>query len=97
MSLFGGGMRKARMRDKYGDGFNRLIRRELLLFKGLDAIQETEEFYRLTRQGLYYWVLMMREFFIAVNNFRAQMRSLAAQHDHKAPASGNQRYSTQLR
>jgi hypothetical protein len=24
---------------------------------------------------MYYWVIMMREFFIGVNNFRTQMRS----------------------
>ena len=98
MSLFGGGLHKTRMRDKYGNGYRRLIRGELLLFKGLGALQETEEAYRLTRQGLYYWVLMMREFFIAVNNFRAQMRGLAAEHDHQAPSTpGNGLCSTLLR
>jgi hypothetical protein len=77
MQLFAGSLTKSAMRRKYGAGFTRLLRSELLLFKGLGALQETDEEYRLTRQGRYYWVMMMREFFIAVNNFRAQMRDLA--------------------
>jgi hypothetical protein len=30
--------------------------------------------YLVTERGMYYWVIMMREFFIGVNNFRSQMR-----------------------
>lgn len=81
MQLFAGGMAKSSMRSKYGTGFTRLIRRELTLFKGLGALLETEDEYRLTREGRYYWVMMMREFFIAVNNFRAQMRGLAERYE----------------
>jgi coproporphyrinogen III oxidase-like Fe-S oxidoreductase len=84
MQLFGGVMEKSVMRHKYGEDFTRLIRKELLLFKGMDALQETDESYRLTPKGRYYWVMMMREFFIAVNNFRTQMRGLAERYEKKA-------------
>ena len=81
MQLFGGAMAKSAMRSKYGAEFERLLRNELMLFKGLGALRETDEEYRLTREGRYYWVMMMREFFIAVNNFRAQMRGLAERYE----------------
>jgi coproporphyrinogen III oxidase-like Fe-S oxidoreductase len=84
MQLFGGAMDKSVMRHKYGEGFTRLISKELLLFKGVGALQETDESYRLTREGRYYWVMMMREFFIAVNSFRAQMRGLAEHYEQTA-------------
>ncbi|MGD8588430.1 MAG: hypothetical protein PVG22_06315, partial [Chromatiales bacterium] len=91
MQLFGGVMQKAAMRSKYGAGFTRLIHKELLLFKGLGALRETDESYRLTREGRYYWVMMMREFFIAVNNFRAQMRGLAERYEQTAkPLAGDE-------
>lgn len=76
--LFGLTLRKTDMRHRYGRAFPRLIRRERLLFKLLGALNETTDSFRLKREGYYYWVLMMREFFIGVNNFRAQMRSRAA-------------------
>jgi coproporphyrinogen III oxidase-like Fe-S oxidoreductase len=75
VKLFGLRMNKAAMQQKYGPDFARLIRKELLLFKMLGALQEDAVEYRLSRNGMYYWVLMMREFFIGVNNFRAQMRA----------------------
>jgi coproporphyrinogen III oxidase-like Fe-S oxidoreductase len=86
IQLFAGSLAKSAMRRKYGAGFTRLIRKELLLFKGLGALRETDEAYRLTRQGRYYWVMMMREFFIAVNNFRAQMRGLAERYEQTTTA-----------
>jgi coproporphyrinogen III oxidase-like Fe-S oxidoreductase len=82
MKLFGGAFCLASMRAKYGPDCISLIRKELLLFQGLGALQEHDGCFRLTRAGLYYWVVLMREFFIAVNNIRAQMRALAEIHDH---------------
>ncbi len=75
MKLFGLRMDKEAMREKYGEAYHRLLWKELLLFKTLGALRETEQDYRLTRGGMYYWVLMMREFFTGVNGFRAQMRA----------------------
>lgn len=74
MQLFGLHMNKAAMREKYGKAPQRLLRKELLLFKALGGITESDQTYDLTLEGMYYWVLMMREFFMGVNNFRAHMR-----------------------
>lgn len=75
MKLFGLTMNKAKMQQKFGRAYPRLILPELMLFKWLGAIDETKDEYRLSREGMYYWVLMMREFFIGVNNLRVQMGS----------------------
>ena len=40
----------------------------------MGGIRDDGENWYLTRRGMYYWVLMMREFFIAVSNFRDLMR-----------------------
>jgi len=74
MRLFGMRMDKTAMAAKYGPGWRRCVRRELLLFRWLGALHESGTEVRLGREGMYYWVLMMRELFIGVNNFRAQMR-----------------------
>lgn len=72
--LFGLSMDKAALEAKYGAAYRRLLAPEIALFKALGAVRETPQALHLTRTGMYYWVLMMREFFIGVNNFRAQMR-----------------------
>jgi molybdenum cofactor biosynthesis enzyme MoaA len=41
----------------------------------LGALARDGDGYRLRRQGMYYWLVMMREFLSGVNNFRAEMRS----------------------
>lgn len=74
IKLFGGQLDKALLRERYGDAYRRHLWKELLGFRLLGALEETEAGYRVTESGRYYWVLMMREFFIGVNNFRAQMR-----------------------
>ena len=43
--------------------------------KALGALTEDDEAWRLTDRGMYYWVLMMAEFFEAVNRFRETMRA----------------------
>ncbi|MCD6268632.1 MAG: hypothetical protein J7J71_00670, partial [Deltaproteobacteria bacterium] len=40
------------------------------LFKSLKALKQEGNQLYLTPKGYYYWVIMMREFFIGVNNFR---------------------------
>lgn len=75
LKLFSLSMDKAKMQDKFGNAYQHLLYKELKLFKWLGVIDETNDEYRLSQQGMYYWVMMMREFFIGVNNLRVQMGS----------------------
>ena len=68
MSLFGLSMKKDEQRD-------RLLRKELLALKCLGVIERDGESIHLTQHGQYAWLIMMREFFTGVNNFRDQMRA----------------------
>ncbi len=74
--LFGVTLPKARLRQTHGVDVERALGKELWAFKALGAIEEDERSYRLTQKGMYYWVVMMREFFVAVNRLREQMRAL---------------------
>ena len=74
MTLFGLSLKKEEHREKYHGRFFSLLRKELLALRLLGAIADDGEHIRLTRNGQYLWVIMMREFFTGVNNFRDQMR-----------------------
>ena len=74
MHLFGLRMDKQPLVEKYGPGYERLLWKEQLFFKFIGALKERQDMYLVTERGMYYWVIMMREFFIGVNNFRSQMR-----------------------
>ena len=54
---------------------------EKLMLKLSSSIRETEETIMLTEKGMYYWIMAMREFFIATDNLRDLCRSLV-----KAPS-----------
>jgi coproporphyrinogen III oxidase-like Fe-S oxidoreductase len=75
MRLFGLRLDRQPMIDKYGPDCRRLLWKELFFFKLIGALKEREDMYLITERGMYYWVIMMREFFIGVNNFRSQMRA----------------------
>jgi coproporphyrinogen III oxidase-like Fe-S oxidoreductase len=79
MRLFGLALPKRIMEQKYGAHYQRRLWTELLALRLLGAVQDDGQTYRLTRRGLYYWVVIMREFFNGVNHFRAQMRERATQ------------------
>ena len=68
MALFGLSMDKDAARD-------RRLWKELLALKCLGVIEDDGKQFHLTRRGEYAWLVMMREFFAGVNNFRDQMRS----------------------
>jgi coproporphyrinogen III oxidase-like Fe-S oxidoreductase len=74
MTLFGLSLKKADYREKYDGHFFRLLRKELLALRLLGATVDDGEHIHLTRTGQYLLVIMMREFFTGVNNFRDQMR-----------------------
>jgi menaquinone C8-methyltransferase len=75
MKLFGLRINNSDIRMTHGPSFHRKLWKELTAFKLLGALKETQDELLLTDKGMYYWVIMMREFFIGVNNFRSQMRT----------------------
>jgi len=76
MKLFGLFLDIASMRKKYGKPFDWHLGRMLLPFRIVDAVRYDyrKDWLYLTPRGRYYWVVMMREFFTAVNNFRDYCR-----------------------
>jgi len=50
---------------------------EIFLFLLIGAIKKKGDYFYLTDKGRYYWLMMMREFFIGVNNFREYCRKKA--------------------
>ncbi len=90
MRLFGLALPKRLMQQKYGPRYARQLWKELLALRLLGAIEDDGQHYRLTRRGLYYGVVIMREFFNSVNHFRAQMRERAMPdpRDARPPSPG---------
>lgn len=74
MRLFGLRLDKSITRERFGDGAFLSLWPELTALKLAGAVRETGDELRLTRRGMYYWVVMMREFFTGVNRFREAMR-----------------------
>ena len=72
--LFGLSLDKEFVRRKYGPRFERRLWREIAFFRCIGALRDTGPRLELTERGMYYWVVMMREFFTGVNRFREQMR-----------------------
>ena len=72
--LFGVSLDKELVRRKYGPRFERRLWREIAFFRLIGALRDTGSRLELTERGMYYWVVMMREFFTGVNLFREQMR-----------------------
>jgi coproporphyrinogen III oxidase-like Fe-S oxidoreductase len=74
MRLFGGELRHDDMRRRWGRAFALQLAPELAAMRLLGATRHDTDAIRLTHRGMYCWVLMMAEFFNAVNNVREQMR-----------------------
>jgi coproporphyrinogen III oxidase-like Fe-S oxidoreductase len=74
MTLFGLNMDIDRLDQKYCGRLQRLLRKELLLLRLTGSVRTESGQMRLTRRGQYEWVVIMREFFTSINNFRDQMR-----------------------
>ena len=72
--LFGGELRRDYIEKRYGKSFALRMAPELLAMRLLGATRHDRDAIRLTRRGMYCWVLMMAEFFNAVNDVREQMR-----------------------
>ncbi len=76
IKLFGTELDKSFIKGKYGNRFYFKMLKEILFFKIINAIKEKDNRFVLTEKGLYLWVVMMREFFIGVNNFRDYCRGI---------------------
>jgi coproporphyrinogen III oxidase-like Fe-S oxidoreductase len=74
MRLFGGELRHDHIRARYGRSFALRMAPELAAMRMIGATREDADAIRLTRLGMYCWMLMMAEFFNAVNGVREQMR-----------------------
>jgi coproporphyrinogen III oxidase-like Fe-S oxidoreductase len=72
--LFGGELRRDYIEKRYGRAFALRMAPELLAMRMVGATRHEKDAIRLTRRGMYCWVLMMAEFFNAVNDVREQMR-----------------------
>jgi coproporphyrinogen III oxidase-like Fe-S oxidoreductase len=77
MKLFGTRLNAAELRKKYGGAFLGRLWPDLLAFTLIGALAWHPPDITLTRRGRYAWVVLMREFFTAVNNFRDYCREQA--------------------
>lgn len=75
MKLFGLELDLSRIKRKYGAKGLLLLLPEITFFLSIGALRKRGNLLYLTRRGLYYWVIMMREFFTGVNNFRDFLRA----------------------
>ena len=74
MQLFSGKIDKNSAENSFGGRFQYVLQTDLAALKLIGAIEETPQQIRLTESGYYLWVVLMREFFTGVNNFRDEMR-----------------------
>ena len=74
MNLFGLKLDVNEFRKRFDRSPWSLLGPELLFFSLIGALRYGPSQIRLTRRGRYYWVIMMREFFTGVDNFRDQSR-----------------------
>ncbi|MFZ5866519.1 MAG: coproporphyrinogen III oxidase family protein [Thermodesulfobacteriota bacterium] len=75
MKLFGTSLDMRAAEEKFGNRFAKTLRPEITFFRLLGALSNQNQVIRLTPKGQYYWVIMMREFFTGVNNFRDTCRA----------------------
>lgn len=70
MKFFSTKLNFPRLLAKYGGHLSPRLWLDFVLFRLVDAFRYSPPDWRLTRRGCYLWVVIMREFFTAVNNFR---------------------------
>ena len=77
MKLFATRMNVNDMEKKYAGHFFKTLWKEMAAFTLAGSFRYFSPNLHLTPRGRYLWVIMMREFFIAVNNFRDYCRKQA--------------------
>ncbi len=76
MDLFGLKMDRQHFRKRFGRDIWAKLTMEALFFAMIGGIKVGPEYVTLTEKGQYYWVIMMREFFTGVDNFRDLSREV---------------------
>jgi coproporphyrinogen III oxidase-like Fe-S oxidoreductase len=74
-SLFALGLDPGVARKRFGERALRELAGELGVLRALGSIRPQDTQLRLTRRGMYHWVVMMREFLNGINNLRDEMRA----------------------
>jgi len=74
MTLFGLSMSRSAVRERFGDDYFRVLWREFLVLRLLGAFRDDGDRINVTERGMYYWVVMMREFLTGVDRLRDRMR-----------------------
>jgi coproporphyrinogen III oxidase-like Fe-S oxidoreductase len=77
MKLFSTKLDITALQEKYNGKFLNTLWKEIAAFEIVRAFRYFPPYLHLTPRGHYLWVIMMREFFIAVNNFRDYCRKQA--------------------
>jgi len=75
LRLFGLRMDDAWLARRFGGRFAHGMAAEMAMLRLVGAVARDGKGYRLTRRGMYLWVLMMSAFFESVNVFRERMRA----------------------
>jgi coproporphyrinogen III oxidase-like Fe-S oxidoreductase len=78
MKLFSTKLDITALQKKYNGKFLNTLWKEIAAFEIVRAFRYFPPYLHLTPYGRYLWVIMMREFFIAVNNFRDYCRKEAS-------------------
>jgi coproporphyrinogen III oxidase-like Fe-S oxidoreductase len=84
MGLFGGELDLRRLEERHGRGARRLLWKELAFLRGAGALRAFgpgSSTLALTTKGYYFWVILMREFFTGVNNFREHCLTLRTERE----------------
>jgi menaquinone C8-methyltransferase len=77
MKLFSTKINVTELEEKYDGKFLKSLWKEMIAFILTGSFRYFSPNLYLTPRGRYFWVIMMREFFIAVNNFREYCRKQA--------------------
>ena len=72
--LFSGTLNLDAADERFAGHFRRSLGPELLGLRFIGAVKQHKEQLQLTERGFYLWMVLMREFFSGVNNFREEMR-----------------------
>jgi hypothetical protein len=70
MKFFGTKLNLTSLSAKYGGHLSSKLWLDFFLFRLAGALRYASPDWQLTERGCYLWVVIMREFFTAVNNFR---------------------------